>query len=106
MCLATEIRPIFSEPIYFDGSFVTDKELPDDIDMFLEFNSSSNARKFEGLIFLKEHQNRIMENFRVHFWVSFPGANDFCRFFQYVGIKTANTKGLNPKHKKGILRIA
>ena len=30
--LAHEIRPAFSEPVYVNGSFVTDKEAPEDVD--------------------------------------------------------------------------
>ncbi|WP_445938546.1 DUF6932 family protein [Pseudomonas sp.] len=33
--LNAELRPVFPHPIYFDGSFVTDKELPDDTDVVL-----------------------------------------------------------------------
>lgn len=104
-CLVQEIRPVFSEPIYFDGSFVTDKDVPDDIDMFLDLNNSSDAIKWMGLIFQRNHQSRLLRDYRVHFWVNLPGFSDFSMFFQYIGTKTASTKGLNPKHRKGILRI-
>lgn len=105
-CLIGEIRPKFSEPIYFDGSFVTDKEIPDDIDMVLELNNSPDATKWQGLVFLRDQQSRLMKDYRVHFWINLPGNSDFCHFFQYIGIKTANFKGLNPKHLKGILRLS
>ena len=31
--LDAELKPLFPYPVYFDGSFVTDKELPDDTDV-------------------------------------------------------------------------
>ncbi len=101
-----EIRPHFPDPIYFDGSFVTDKEHPDDTDVVLDLTAAPNDRKWLGLQYLQQHQERIMDEYRVHFWVNLPGQNDFSSFFQYVGVKTARTKGLNPRHLKGILRVA
>ena len=41
-CLENKIRSRFpEEPVYFDGSFVTDKEDPGDIDIVLEMQHSS-----------------------------------------------------------------
>jgi hypothetical protein len=35
-----------------------------------------------------------------------PGVTlDFRAFFQYVGVKTARSKGLSPNHPRGILRL-
>lgn len=102
----TELKPQFPYPIFFDGSFVTDKELPDDTDVVLDLSGAPDDRKWNALIFMQQHQGRIMEVYRVHFWINLPGMNDFAAFFQYVGVKTASAKGLNPQHLKGILRIA
>jgi hypothetical protein len=104
--LETELKPQFPYPIFFDGSFVTDKDVPDDTDVVLDLSAASDDRKWQGLLFMQQHQSRIMDRYRVHFWVNLPGQNDFSAFFQYVGIKTASAKGLNPLHLKGILRIA
>lgn len=106
LCLRDEIRSRFSQPVYFDGSFVTDKELPDDIDVVLEMTYATLPEQFDSLLFMNGHQQRLMDHYRVHFWVNFPGANDFAQFFQYVGVKTAKFKGLLPNDLKGILRIA
>ena len=104
--LEVELKPQFSYPIFFDGSFVTDKELPDDTDVVLDLALASDEHKWRALVFMSTHQQRIMEVYRVHFWINFPGANDFAAFFQYVGVKTASSKGLNPLHLKGILKVA
>ena len=101
-----ELKPQFPYPIYFDGSFVTDKELPDDTDVVLDLAHATDEHKWNALMFMRTHQQRIMEVYRVHFWINFPGDNDFAAFFQYVGLKTANAKGLNPLHLKGILKVA
>lgn len=103
--LRSEINDVFDFPLYADGSFVTDKEHPEDIDVVLELLDASDAQKWQGLMFMNEHQGRILRQYDVHFWTRLPGFNDFTAFFQYAGHKTAKFKGLDPKHPKGILRI-
>ena len=104
-CWTGEIRANFSEPLYFNGSFVTDKEQPDDIDVVLDLCQASDATKWQGLVFMQQHQTRLESQYRVHCWINLPGTKDFSGFFQYVGIKTAKFKGLDPKFHKGILRL-
>ena len=105
-CIYNEIRPLFYEPIYINGSFVTDKKYPDDIDVVLDLRDTSDRRKWKGLEFMANHQSRLLHKYRVDFWVNLPPIrNDFSAFFQYIGVKTARFKGLNPKHLKGILRV-
>jgi hypothetical protein len=104
--LNAELKPQFPYPIYFDGSFVTDKEIPDDTDVVLDLSPATDAQRWQAFLFMQKHQKRIMDDYRVHFWINLPGSNDFASFFQYVGLKTASAKGLNPLHLKGILRIA
>ena len=81
-CVSSEIRPKFPDPLYFDGSFVTDKDTPLDIDIVLELTSSPDARKWRGLQFMIGHQARLMTDYNVHFWINLPGRNNFCQFFQ------------------------
>ncbi len=106
-CLSHEIRPRFPDPLIFDGSYVTDKDLPDDIDVVLDLSAASKAHAYDGLIFMRTEQPRLMSDYRIHFWVNLPGLghNDFCDFFQYLGVKTAKFKGLDPKDPKGVLRL-
>ena len=55
---------------------------------------------------MKNHQPRLLHEYQIHFWINLPSlGNDFAAFFQYIGVKTARFKGLNPKHLKGILRV-
>ena len=100
-----ELRPKFPDPIFFDGSFVTDKHSPEDTDVVLDLTRAPDARKWQGLQFMQDHQVRIKTLYGVHFWVNLPGENDLAAFFQYVGIKTARAKGIHPRQTKGILRI-
>ena len=56
---------------------------------------------------MRKEQSRLLRTYNIHFLVNFnaPGSSDFSAFFQYVGIKTAKIKSLEPTHMKGILRI-
>ena len=107
--LSNEICGVFDCPVYADGSFVTDKKCPNDIDVVLELQGASDGERWRGLVFMQEHQERIRGQYRVDFWINFRDANlhtnDFVAFFQYVEPKAAKFKGLESRHSKGILRI-
>lgn len=106
-CLEQDIRPLFSHPILVDGSFVTDKDEPEDIDIVLDLKEASDEQKWQGLTFMNKKQRQFLHEYNIHFWINFhvPGFPDFSTFFQYIGTKTARIKSLDPKHMKGILRI-
>lgn len=103
--LTDEIHDEFGSPVYADGSFVTDKERPSDLDVVLDLHDRSDAENWRGLMFMREHQVRIREQYGLDFWINFPRANDFVAFFQYAGHKTAKFRGLDSRHPKGILRV-
>ena len=44
-CICNEIRPLFDEPIYINGSFVTDKKHQDDIDIVFDLRDTPDERK-------------------------------------------------------------
>lgn len=101
----TQLRPMFPEPIFLDGSFVTDKLRPSDTDVVLDCSASSDGQMWRALqLFKKRHVYR--EVFSVDFWIDLPGENNFVTYFQYTGVKTAKLKGLHPTAAKGILRIS
>jgi Family of unknown function (DUF6932) len=100
-----ELRLRFPDPWYCDGSFVTDKDMPGDTDVVLDLRGAPDDRKWRGLDFMTREQPRIFSQYRVDFWIDLPGGNEFSVFFQYIGIKTAKFKGLDPRHHKGILRV-
>lgn len=43
--LEAEMHEVFNYPVYADGSFVTDKEHPEDIDVALDLLTATNAEK-------------------------------------------------------------
>ena len=102
--VAIELRPRFAELIYIDGSFVTDKADPCDIDVVLDLRNSNDVRQFEGFLFMLRHRVSLHDRYKVDFLVSVAGENNFVQYFQYVGPKVAH-KGIPAKASKGILRV-
>ena len=102
--LTREIRPTFHEPIDVDGSFVTDKQEPVDVDVVLDLRGASDLQQFLGWRLMRDRR-AFTQTYSVDFWINLPGQNDFGEFFQYVGVKTSASKGLPPRHLKGILRV-
>ena len=103
--LLVELRPRFAQAFYVDGSFVTDKEEPNDVDVVLDMRTARDDQKWQALMLMRDQQEQFEKQYGVHFWVNLPGMNDFLDFFGYVGNKTARFKGLDPSHLKGILRV-
>ena len=105
-CIAVEIRPLFSEPLFVNGSFATSAEEPNDVDVALDLRHASRAVLASGLRFKHFHGRRLHSEYRVDFLVNLPGGEDFSVFFQGIRAKTAHSLGLAPSHRKGILRIS
>ena len=99
--LTREIRPVFDEPFDVDGSFVTDKEVPADVDVALDLRTANDRRQLRGLLLMHDRQASFRETCGVDFWINLPGINNFSDFFQYVGVKTSRFKGLSPTHRNG-----
>lgn len=92
-----------------DGSFITDKQQPGDIDLYfiIDVNSvftSPNLNEFFNLM----NHNYTFENFSLdsycHFNTQIP-VNNFVDFFQYIGPKTAAIKKLGTFGLKGIVEL-
>jgi hypothetical protein len=96
--------------IYMAGSYLSDKTSPNDIEITLvadqSFIQSFAAQKIIPLGAPSEHE-RLKAQFRIDFYITFElaGYNDFRTFFQYVGDKTAQDKGIDAKDKRGIIRV-
>ena len=92
-------------PIYVDGSFITDKKLPGDVDIVLDLTQADDFKQFLGVKMFQSEREIIKMEYCVDFCPNLPGNNDFSAFFQYIGPKMATIKGLNDKYRKGILRV-
>jgi len=93
--------------IYFDGSFTSDKTTPSDIDVVFDLDGCDNATRNHWLIVFATQQPAIKRDYRVDFWVYFPGMpNDLRAFFAYVRPEEAIKRGMGPGDLKGLLRVA
>jgi hypothetical protein len=104
------VRPMkLFRAIYVDGSFVTDKAAPGDIDVVLELPpAASGLIQQIDLRLLDYHYLYRTFELDIYFWHSgSPSPRyDLRGFFQYLRQKDATARGLKPGAKKGILRIA
>jgi hypothetical protein len=94
-------------PIYLDGSFVTDKASPGDVDLVLDLTTATTKQQKEALFLFWRQREAIKSDYDVDFCPNLPGsgANDFGAFFQYVRAAEANQRNVGPDVRKGILRI-
>jgi hypothetical protein len=97
-------------PTFIAGSYLSDKLLPNDIEITIELDLdflTSQKLVAEKLIELQKKHDWLKSKYRIDFYITFKlsGYNDFTQFFQYVGATTANAKGLDVKDKRGIIRV-
>lgn len=95
---------------YINGGFITNKPVPQDIDLILQSHASYGPDAFKAMEpFFAEGIDKIHDKYSVHlhFWCEgFPGGlSDFRRFFQYLRPQDAAPLGLKEGAKKGIVRI-
>jgi hypothetical protein len=91
------------------GSFFSDKPNPADIEATIVLDASHPPAligKMAELYYTSHAQWKA--DHLVDFYPTFPGPgqNDFSAFFQYVGVKTANAKGLQPNDLRGVVGLS
>lgn len=89
--------------IYFDGSYITGKIEPNDIEVIIEFDPA-HWLSYANNIHM--HHDSIKATYLVDVWPQMPGQpHDFRQFFQYIRNEEKNSKGLPPSTQKGILLV-
>lgn len=92
--------------LLLDGSFVTDKANPGDIEVTLDVRLQTRDIQDKALLFFcREHQTLDAMGIDWYPTIADNASGDFTLYFQYVGEKTAATKRCQPKDRKGILRL-
>lgn len=91
------------------GSFVTDKVDPGDIDLtiLLPVSDLPSRGVLMQLFFEEGAKGPMWETYKVEFYVSLldQRCNNLALYFEYVGLKTGEEKSLDPKDKRGTVRI-
>lgn len=89
--------------LYFDGSYISEKSEPGDIEIIFEFDAL-HWPQYCGKI--HAFHDEIKAKYFVDAWPQFPGQpNNFLQFFQYIRNEEKNSKGLPPTAQKGILLV-
>lgn len=90
---------------YIDGSFVTDKPTPNDIELIFDVRNQSQEMQALAVVFHMTKHQYLKETYNVDCYPNLTGSSDFCLFFQYIGEKTGTIKNLPAKHLKGIIKL-
>ena len=95
--------------VLIDGSFVTDKAHPDDVDVILDVRQQSQNAQGLALLFYINRTDELSK-MGVNWFANLTresgtSKHNFNEFFNSVGAKTAATKQLQPQDKKGTLRL-
>lgn len=94
-----------SGTLFLDGSYVTDKSIPGDMEVTLDVRAESDEKQGLALLFFHMHHERLKSTIKVDWYPTLPANNDFVSFFEYIGDKTAAQKKLQAKDLKGILKV-
>lgn len=93
--------------ILLDGSYVTDKIAPNDVDVVVDLTGCADDEMQIWTAMWAAHRAYVKDVFSVDFYPAVAGVgNDFSAFFQYVRIDEALRRGMSPDLRKGILRLA
>jgi len=105
--IAVELTPRFTvvPPVVLDGSYVSQKASPSNINLVLELSHLSDEEQWEGQVLFQ----RTAELFRLYQIEMLPGLKslkqDFVDLLQTLRPQTAFEKGLHHGHRKGVLRL-
>lgn len=92
--------------VLVDGSFVTDKPVPGDVDVAIDISACAAADQDAWLIAYHREHERLKRDFRTDFYPVLDGVgHDFTAFFQYVRVDDALARGAPNGVRKGILRL-
>ena len=105
--IAVELTPRFTTvpPVVLDGSYVSQKVSPSNINLVLELSDLPDTDQWEGQMLFQ----RTADLFRLYQIEMLPGLKglkqDFVDLLQTLRPQTAFEKGLHHGHRKGVLRL-
>jgi hypothetical protein len=92
--------------LFLGGSFFSDKPQPEDIEATVYLPAMPPDR-FAAVMGLYAMHDQHKIDYKVDFYpsIQMPGQNDFVKFFQYVGPKTASAKGIDERAARGVVEV-
>jgi hypothetical protein len=101
-----KIKPIgIVQAVFVDGSFITSKTKPTDIDLVIELPQTSSPAVIQALQRPEFDSDLVKKQSSLHIFFSQPGASDWVDFFQEIKARDLVPLGLKPNARKGILRV-
>jgi hypothetical protein len=89
-----------------DGSYVTDKPLPSDVDVVVDITHCSENEHQQWFSAWEQSHGHVKQTYDVDFYPFVVGVtNDFSAFFQYIRVEEALRRGIPPYVRKGILKV-
>jgi hypothetical protein len=105
--ISVELTPRFTlmPPLVLDGSYVSRKANPSNINLVMELSDLPDTDQWEGQM-LFQRRAELLGCYRVDVMPSLKGLQqDFVALLQTLRPETAFEKGLHHKHRKGVLRL-
>lgn len=105
--IAVELTPRFSviPTVVLDGSYVSKKANPSNINLVLELSNLSDADQWQGQMLFQERA-QLFRSYQIDMLPGLKGLNqDFVDLLQTLRPQTAFEKGLHHGHRKGVLRL-
>lgn len=102
-----ELQPQnWSNIVFIDGGFTSDKPFTKDIDVILDMTSVSLELVLDAYGWQVRHHDRIKAAFRTDFWIYHPKLPlNLTQFFQYIKEEERIERGAPIGEKKGLLRL-
>jgi hypothetical protein len=89
-----------------DGSYVTDKAIPADVDLVVDITGCVEPSHQQWFEAWEQNHDYVKQTFEVDFYPFVVGVtNDFSAFFQYIRVEEALRRGIPSYVRKGILRV-
>ena len=105
--IAVELTPRFTmaPPVLLDGSYVSKKASPSNINLVLELSGLSDEEQWEGQI-LFQRKAELLGCYQIEMLPGLKGLKqDFVDLLQTLRPQTAFEMGLHHGHRKGVLRL-
>jgi hypothetical protein len=91
--------------IVIDGSFVTDKPAPNDIDAVLILPAQELKQLTRHPDYLSLENTKVKERFSVDLFID-PDLDGMAQFFQKLKTEDALHRGVSPRHLRGLVEVA
>ena len=87
LCFQDMRLKLLQGSVIINGSFVTDKVHPNDIELTLDVRGLSDSEQFRAVKYFNAMHDSAKNQWLVDWYPTIDGNSNFTSFFQYVGVK-------------------